>query len=60
MERSRGHVPVVENAADECEGGVACRKDDFVGELEAEVVRDENKEVREVAKGGGNLRVVVA
>lgn len=53
------HVSVVKDATDECEGGVARGEDDFVWKFEAKVVRDEDEEVREVAEGGGDLRIVV-
>lgn len=60
MEGPGRHVAVVEDAADEREGGIAGGEDDLVGELKAEVVRDENEEVGEVAERGGDLCVVMA
>lgn len=60
MEGPGCHVAIVKDTANEREGGIAGGEDDFVGELKAEVVRDENEEVGEVAKRGGDLCVVVA
>jgi hypothetical protein len=55
VEGSCRHVPVIKNTADEREGGVTRGEDDFIRELKAKVVGDENKEVRKVAKRSSDL-----
>lgn len=60
MERPGRHVAVVEDTTYEREGGIAGGEDDLVGEFKAEVVRDENEEVREVAERGGDLCIAMA
>lgn len=60
MEGTGCHVSIVEKATNEGEGCVTRGEDDLVGELEAEVVGDQDEEVGEVAEGGGDLGVGMA